>query len=116
MIAPGQWAVALKNISQGDALVDADGILPPTLLAEVMAQTAGLAVAADMPERRVALLVEIDRFRCRRQVRAGEQLLVSARVLRRFGGNVKVRASIRAGRRWGAACELVLHFPPNSSR
>lgn len=114
MIEPGQWAVGLTNASWDDALVDGAGILPPTIVGEVMAQTAGLAVAVDGAGQR-PVLVQIDRFRCRPPVSAGERLLVIAHVLRRFGGNVKVRVSVSVAGRRRAAGELVLHFPPISS-
>lgn len=113
MVDPEHWAAAIKHLTRDDALVDGDGVLPPALLAEAMAQTAGLAVTA--PPRSAALLVQIDRFRCRGPVLSGTALMVIARVLRRFGRTVKVRASISAAGRRCAAGELVLHFPPASS-
>ncbi len=113
MVDPGHWAVASKQLTRDDALVDARGVLPPALLAEAMAQTAGLAVSA--PPRSVAWLVQIDRFRCRVPVHSGTALVVIARVLRRFGRTVKVRASISMAGRRCAAGELVLHLPPGPS-
>ncbi len=108
-VEPGRWAAAVKRLSRDDALLDGDGMLPPILLAEAMAQAAGLAVSA--PPGSVAFLVQIDRFRSRGSVAAGTDLLVMARVARRLGRNLKVRASARTAARRCAACELVLHFP-----
>ncbi len=106
---PGHLAVGLRNLSRGDPLVNAEGSLPAALLAEAMAQVAGVAAAAG---EAAAVLVRIERFRCRRRPLAGEQLLVSAQVLRRFGALVRVRGAVRVdGRRWAAA-ELVLHLAP----
>ncbi len=108
-IEPGHWAAAVKRVSRDDTLLDGDGRLPRVLLAEVMAQAAGLAVSA--PPGTVALLIQIDRFRSCGAIAGGTDLLVVARVLRRLGRNLKVRASVRAAGRRRAACELMLHFP-----
>ncbi|HUI25330.1 MAG TPA: 3-hydroxyacyl-[acyl-carrier-protein] dehydratase FabZ [Candidatus Kryptonia bacterium] len=109
MVEPGRWAAAVKNITRDEPLVDANGQLPAVLLAEVMAQTAGLAAATPTAgEPAPAMLVKLDRFRCRR-VAAGDQLLAVARVLRRFGASVSVRARLSVAGRPRAAAELVLH-------
>ena len=110
MIEPGRWAVGLKNVTGNDPLVE-DGVLAPVLLAEVMAQAAGLAAAELLDHPLPAVLAQIDRFRCRSPIVVGDQLLVTARVVRRFGALVKVRASVRVAGRSRAAAELVLHFP-----
>lgn len=110
MIEPGRWAVGLKNVTGDDPLVE-DGVLAPVLLAEAMAQAAGLAAAESLERTLPAVLAHIDRFRCRLPVVAGDQLLVTARVVRRFGAAVKVRASVRVAGRSRAAAELILHFP-----
>jgi 3-hydroxyacyl-[acyl-carrier-protein] dehydratase len=110
MREPEHWAVTLRNLTRNDPLMDDDGHLPPALALEVMAQTAGLAVTPE-PEAGPMLLARVDRFRCRPPFQAGEQLLVIARVVRRLGGSVKVRAAVRAANRWRAGAELVLHRP-----
>ncbi|HXQ23015.1 MAG TPA: hypothetical protein VN812_15160 [Candidatus Acidoferrales bacterium] len=110
MLEPGRWAVAIKNLTRDDPLVDGEGVLPPVLLAEVMAQAAGLA-AVESPGHAVpGMLAHIDRFRCRSPVRAGDQLLVTVHVVRRFGANVKAHAAVRVDSRRCAAAELVLHL------
>lgn len=111
MIDTGRWAVALKNVSQNEPLIDAHGEFPAALLAEVMAQTAGLAAAPSRDRAIPGVLVKVDRFRCRRPVVAGDRLVAVARVTRRLGLNVSVRACIRRGGRAWAGAELVLHFP-----
>ncbi len=112
MVERGGWAVALKNVERNDVLLGADGVVPPVLLCEIMAQTAGFVVVPPVPHA-AAILAAIDRFRCR-TVFAGDQLLVIARVLRRFGPNAKVRALVHARGRVRAAGDLVLHLvvPP----
>ena len=111
MIEPGRWAVAVKNVTRNEPLVDINGELPPVLLAEIMTQAGGLAAAPAMTPHAPAVLAKLDRFRCRSAV-AGDQLLVAARVVRRLGANVSVRACITVAGRPRAAAELVLHFAP----
>ena len=43
-MVPGVSAVAMKNLTRDDPLLDGDGCLPAVLLAEAMAQCAGMAV------------------------------------------------------------------------
>jgi len=107
MVEPGSWAVAIKQVSRGDSFCDALGRWPAVLLAEVMAQTAGLAVAEAAD---VALIAKMNRVRCARPVAAGDRLLCTARVARRFGASAIVRVALRAGTRRCAAAEIVLHF------
>jgi 3-hydroxyacyl-[acyl-carrier-protein] dehydratase len=116
VLAPGRWAVGMKNLTRDDPLVDAEGRLAPVLLAEAMAQTAGLAASDASGAASAGVLAQIDRFRCYPPVVAGDHLLVTARVVRRFGAAVKVRASVRVAGRLRAAAEFVLHFPQPSRR
>jgi 3-hydroxymyristoyl/3-hydroxydecanoyl-(acyl carrier protein) dehydratase len=111
MREPERWAVTLRSLTRNDPLMDDDGQLAPALVVEVMAQTAGLAIGAAKLGKPI-VLARVDRFRCRPPFRAGDQLLVTARVVRRLGGSVKERAVVRVGNRWRAAGDLVLHGPP----
>lgn len=109
-IVPGVSAVALKNLTGSDPLLDADGVLPAVLLAEAIAQCVGLAVLAVRPGSG-AVLARIDRFRAGiHTVVAGEQLQVQARILRVFGATVKSRGVVRVNGRIRAAGELVLQL------
>jgi 3-hydroxyacyl-[acyl-carrier-protein] dehydratase len=113
-IRPGVSAVAVKNLTRNDPLFDAAGVLPSVLLAEVIAQCVGVAVLAEQAGRS-AILVRIDRFRVGRQpVEAGDQLRVTARILRVFGSTVKARGVVCVGARVRAAAELVLQLVPSS--
>jgi 3-hydroxyacyl-[acyl-carrier-protein] dehydratase len=110
MVEPGQWTVCVANVAGAATLIGDDGRWPNVLLAEVMAQAAGVAAATDTQPSQPALLVQINRFRCRLDVGAGDQLTVAARVVQRFGALVKVRASIWSAGRARSAAELVLRF------
>jgi 3-hydroxyacyl-[acyl-carrier-protein] dehydratase len=108
LLEPGRRAVASKAVSHDDPWVDGDGRWPGVLLAEVLAQVAGLAAAGEA--RETAVVVKIDRFRCRRTPVAGDVLVATARVVRRFGASALVRGSLRAGGRRCAAAEIALRF------
>ena len=108
-IEPGRWAIGVKQISRSELFIDDGDRLPRVLLMEAMAQVAGIAAASAPHAAQAATLARLDRFRCR-PVFAGERLLVTARVVRRFGANVLARASVRVDGRPRAAAELVLHF------
>jgi 3-hydroxyacyl-[acyl-carrier-protein] dehydratase len=116
ILEPGRWAVGVKNLTRDDPLLDAEGTLAPVLLAEAMAQTAGLAASDASRSDSPAVVAQIDRFRCYPPILAGDHLVVAARVVRRFGATVKVRASVRLAGRFRAAAELVLRFSHASPR
>ena len=109
-VRPGVSAVAVKNLTRDDPLLDADGRLPPVLLAEVIAQCVGLAVLGVRPGSG-AVRARIDRFRASHvAILAGDQLRVGVRILRVFGATVKSRGVVRVNGRVRAACELVLQL------
>ncbi len=109
-VRPGVGAAALRNLTHGDPLLDGDGVLPPVLLAEALAQCAGLAGLGTRPAAGAAL-ARIDRFRVSRVgCRAGDQMHVSTRVVRIFGATVKAHGVVRVGGRIRAAGEVVLQL------
>lgn len=108
MLEPDRWVVTVKNVTRNDPLVDAKGNLPASLVAEVMAQTAGLAMSPPATGG-ATVLARLDRFRCRLPFRSGDQLVVTVRVVRRLGSGAKVRASVRVNGHCRAAGELVLY-------
>ncbi|HVN84043.1 MAG TPA: hypothetical protein VMW17_04270 [Candidatus Binatia bacterium] len=114
MIEPGRWAAAVKNVTRNEPMVNDRSELPAVILAEVMAQTAGLAAAPSPTSPTPAVLAKLDRFRCR-SIAVGDQLLAIARVVRRLGAAVSVHACVLVDQRPRAATELVLHFAPASA-
>lgn len=114
-LVPGSRAVAVRNLACDDPLLDADGRLPPVLLAEALAQCAGVAVAGVQPGA-TGVLAAIERFRARPWVAAGDQLRISVRVVRVFGAMARVRGVIRAGGRLRAAGDVVLQIAPHVAR
>jgi 3-hydroxyacyl-[acyl-carrier-protein] dehydratase len=108
-VQPGRSAWAVKNLTRGDPLLDAAGCLPPVLLAEAMAETAGIAAAG--PQGGVTgVLVRIDRFRSRTVIGAGDRLEIRVRVLKSFGTIVKARGIVRIDGRFAAGGEVLLQL------
>jgi len=108
-VRAGHSARAIKHLTPGDPLLDAAGILSPVLLAEALAETAGIAVLGSAGGR-TALLARIERFRCRAPVRAGDRLEIEARVVKVFGAIAKARGVVRVDGRIGAAGEVFLQL------
>jgi 3-hydroxyacyl-[acyl-carrier-protein] dehydratase len=111
-VDPGRWAAAVRRLTFDDPLLDAGGELPAVLVLEAMAQTAGVAAAAvSTTTARFGFIARVQRFRCLPPFVAGEELLIVARVVRRFGANLRVHASVRTDTRRRAGAALVLHLP-----
>jgi 3-hydroxyacyl-[acyl-carrier-protein] dehydratase len=108
-LRPGVEAVAVKHVTRSDPLVADAGFIPPFLLAEALAQCAGVAVLGERAGG-VAHVARIDRFRSRSRVPAGCTLIIAARVIRIFGTAAKVRGVVRATGRVLAAGEVVLRI------
>jgi len=108
-LAPGEAVIALKEIAAGDPFADGTGEWPAVLLAEAMAQAAGLAAAPEA-DGAAAVVAGFDRVRIRGGTRIGDRLLVVARVRRRFGATAMVRCAARTARQRRAAAEIVLRF------
>jgi 3-hydroxyacyl-[acyl-carrier-protein] dehydratase len=110
MVDPGRWCIAVKNVTRDEPFVDARGEFPPILLAEVMAQAAGVALGSSSGTGGSSFLAKIDRFRCRPPLMAGDRLLISAKVVRTWSANGIVRASVYVDGNTRAASEVVLHL------
>ena len=108
-VRPGAEAVAIRCLTRDDPLLDADGCLPSVLLAEVLAQCAGLAVYSESFDA-PPVVARFNRFRSRRLACAGVELRVNARVVKTFGGTAMVRGVVRADGRRCAAGEVVLRI------
>jgi 3-hydroxyacyl-[acyl-carrier-protein] dehydratase len=108
-VRAGHSARAIKQLTCGDPVLDAAGVLPPVLLAEAMAQTAGIA-AIGPAGGMTGALARIERFRSRGTIGAGDRLDIRVRVLKVFGTIVKARGVVRVGGRVGAAAEVFLQL------
>jgi len=108
-VRPGLSARAIKNLTPGDPLLDADGLLSPVLMVEVLAEAAGIALLGSRQES-AAVLAGVERFHCGRRAHAGARLEVAVRVVKIFGALVKARGVVRVDGRIGAAGEVLLRL------
>lgn len=108
-VDPGRYAVATKNLTWGDPLMDGTGHVPPVLLAEAMAEVAGIAAVGLRPGA-MGVLARLDRFRSRAMIGAGGRLVVRVDVLRIFGVTVKARGVVRIDGHIRAAADLMLQL------
>ena len=90
--------VALKNVTinepffQGHFPEPLQAVMPGTLILESMAQTAAFLLSSD--ESAEGYLVGVSEARFRRRVVPGDQLIVTARVLRKRGNLVKAEVKV----------------------
>jgi 3-hydroxyacyl-[acyl-carrier-protein] dehydratase len=100
-LEPGKRAVAIKNVSANEPQFTGHfperPLMPGVLMVEAMAQVGGL-ILLSMPEYtgKLAVFAGIDNVRFRRMVVPGDQLVISADLLKvRAGiGKVKVEAKV----------------------
>lgn len=100
-VTPGKRAVALKNISVNEPQFTGHfpgrPIMPGVLIVEALAQVAGIALLRlEEHHGKLALIVGIDGMRFRRQVKPGDQLILSAELLKAKAtiGRVRVEARV----------------------
>lgn len=100
-LEPGKRAVGLKNVSANEPQFTGHfperPLMPGVLMVEAMAQVGGL-ILLSLPEHRgkLAVFAGIDNVRFRRMVIPGDQLIISAELLkvRANIGRVKVSATV----------------------
>lgn len=104
----GQRASVRRLLSNDDPLLRDGKQMSEVLLAEAMAQCAGIAAAGE--DGTSGVLVAIDGFHVHSPVEAGDSLLVEARVVKRMGTMVKASATVHVGTDLCAECDLVLRL------
>lgn len=96
-----EQVVALKNVTidepvfQGHFAPPGPAVLPGTLILEAMAQTAAFLLVRD--RETLGYLVGVDRAHFRRPVVPGDQLRLTARVVRRREALVKAEVTATVG-------------------
>lgn len=104
--------VGVKNVSINESHFQGHfpgkPIMPGVLIIESMAQTGGLLLLLEIPEREKKLLyfVAVDNARFRRPVVPGEQLIVEVKVLNFRGDFCKLQGEARVNGE--LACEATL--------
>lgn len=110
-IEPGVSATAKKTFSSSDPVFEGHfpgrPIIPGVLLAEAIAQLAGIAISADDPDRKW-LLSAIHRMKFPSAATPGEELLLSASVEGMMGTMMQASGNASVGERTVAEGSVVL--------
>ena len=120
-IEKGKKAIALKNVSTDEPYFlghfPKKPVLPGVLILEAMAQTGGLAFESSFEkgEKGIPALASVEKFRLKKRVIPGDQLIIEAEVLRIFSNLAKVKVLARVGEETVAEGTLVLAKGPNST-
>lgn len=111
-LEPGKRAVAIKNVSVNEPQFTGHfperPLMPGVLLVEAMAQVGGLILLATQEYKgKLAVFAGIDNVRFRRMVVPGDQVVLSAELIKVRAGIGKVRASASVDGRIVADGELL---------
>src|SRR3982075_1956451 len=88
--------VGIKNVTVNEPFFNGHfpefPVMPGVLIVEAMAQTAGILILRNIPDRdrKLVLLVSVDGARFRKPVVPGDQLRLEMRVLKRKGSVAKM--------------------------
>jgi len=101
-LVPGQKAVGLKNVTANEPQFTGhwpeNPVMPGVLMLEAMAQVGGIFLLSEADASgKTAFFAGVDGVRFRRQVVPGDQLVITAELIRRKGGMGKVAAVARVG-------------------
>lgn len=101
-LEPGVRAVGIKNVTANEPQFTGhwpeNPVMPGVLMLEAMAQVGGVFLLSDTDsEGRLALFGGMDSIRFRRTVIPGDQLTITAELVRRKGGIGKVAIVARVG-------------------
>lgn len=101
-VEPGVRAVGLKNVTANEPQFTGhwpeNPVMPGVLMLEAMAQVGGIFLLAESDTRgKTAFFAGMDGIKFRRQVGPGDQLIITAELIRRKGGMGKVAVVARVG-------------------
>ncbi|HEY9855161.1 MAG TPA: 3-hydroxyacyl-ACP dehydratase FabZ [Stenomitos sp.] len=101
-VEPGQRAVAIKNVSVNEPQFTGHfperPLMPGVLIVEALAQVAGIVLLQlEEYHGKLALFAGIDGVRFRRQVQPGDQLVMTATVMKIKGAICRIKAEARVG-------------------
>jgi 3-hydroxyacyl-[acyl-carrier-protein] dehydratase len=117
---PGQRAEAIKNVTINEPFFQGhfptQPIMPGVLIVEAMAQLGGVLLMQRTPlGDKLALLTGIDRVRFRRQVVPGDQLVLTAEILKIHGNMGKVKVTARVNKEAVSDGELMFYLAETAS-
>jgi 3-hydroxyacyl-[acyl-carrier-protein] dehydratase len=113
-IEPGKKAVAIKNVSINEPHFTGhflkEPLMPGVLILEALAQTGGLAFHSSFQDERegIPFLARIEKFRLKRRVIPGDQIVLEAEILRIFSDLAKAKVTARVGEEIVAEGILIL--------
>jgi beta-hydroxyacyl-ACP dehydratase FabZ len=101
-LEPGVRAVGIKNVTANEPQFTGhwpeNPVMPGVLMLEAMAQVGGMFLLSDTDsEGKTAFFAGIDAVKFRRQVIPGDQLVITAELVRRKGPMGKVAIVARVG-------------------
>jgi beta-hydroxyacyl-ACP dehydratase FabZ len=92
--------VGIKNVTVNEPFFNGHfpdfPVMPGVMIVEAMAQTAGVQVLSNVPDRdqKLVFLVSVDAARFRRPVVPGDQLRIEMRVIKRKGSVAKMAGRV----------------------
>ena len=113
-IEPGKKAVAIKNVSIDEphfrGHFPEEPLMPGVLILEALAQTGGLAFHSSFKDEKegIPYLARIEKFRLKRRVIPGDQIVLEAEILRIFSDLAKAKVTARVGKEIAAEGILIL--------
>jgi 3-hydroxyacyl-[acyl-carrier-protein] dehydratase len=101
-VEPGVRAVGIKNVTANEPQFTGhwpeNPVMPGVLMLEAMAQVGGIFLLSEgVSEGTTAFFAGVDGVRFRRQVVPGDQLVITAELVRRKGNMGKVAVVARVG-------------------
>ena len=121
-LEPGKAAMAIKNVTFDEPFFQGhfpgQPIMPGVLIVEALAQTGGLAFASgqenpgDAKDFRLPILAKIEDMRFRAAVSPGDQLRLSAEVLRAYESMAMVKVEAKVNETVVAQGKVVLATVP----
>lgn len=112
----GKRVVGLKNVTINEPFFQGHypqtPVMPGVLIVEAMAQVGGLAVGGASTEDLLPLLAAIEKVRFRKVVKPGDQLIITATVLKARSGIFKIGAVAEVAQKVVADGELTFTLVP----
>lgn len=111
-VEPGRRAVAIKNVSLDEPLLQGhfprEPVMPSLLILEALAQTGGIAFLSSLQGEGVPYLAKVETFRIDGEVLPGDSLILEAEIEHVFSNLAKVKVRARVGEQKVAEGVMVL--------